>query len=121
MQSCNGLNDNTIYLYHSDHHICNSVDNIELYIGDILKTWKSDVKMHFSSPKSLNKKEFRSHNDYIDVDEFILFDTYNIAPKNANINIEADTILSLNIDIHPGISMSSISLFSFLKGSREIS
>lgn len=42
--------------------------------------------MHFSSPKSKLKKEYRSHNDYIDVKEFIKF--INILKKeNKDIDI----------------------------------
>lgn len=57
--------------YH--HHICNNTNkNIEDYIEKIFKTWKNETpKIHFSSPK--NKKEFRSHNDYINVNDFIEF------------------------------------------------
>ena len=59
--------------YH--HHICNN-DNISLYnnIDRIFLTWKGKkIKIHFSSPKSKLKKEFRSHNDYINSEEFISF------------------------------------------------
>ncbi|MBP3800234.1 MAG: UV damage endonuclease UvsE, partial [Bacilli bacterium] len=42
-------------------------------------------KIHFSSPKSKLKKEFRSHNDYINSDTFISF-IENI--KNYNIDID---------------------------------
>ena len=42
--------------------------------------------MHFSSPKSKLKKEYRSHNDYIDVKEFVKF--INILKKeNKDIDI----------------------------------
>lgn len=59
--------------YH--HHICNNDDiNIDDYMKKILTSWKKTTpKMHFSSPKNKTKKEFRSHNDYIDVDDFINF------------------------------------------------
>lgn len=59
--------------YH--HYICNN-GNIELmnHFEHIMKTWKEKTpKIHFSSPKSKNKKDFRSHHDYIDVDRFIEF------------------------------------------------
>lgn len=39
----------------------------------IIKSWKTIPKMHFSSPKNKTKKEFRSHHDYIDSDNFIEF------------------------------------------------
>lgn len=62
-----------VFDYH--HHFCNN-NNIDLflYFNKILGTWKNiRPKIHFSSPKNLTKKEVRSHNDYIDSDEFIKF------------------------------------------------
>lgn len=55
------------------HHfkINNNGEKIEDYIERIFNTWKLIPKIHFSSMKS--KKDKRSHNDYIDVDEFIDF------------------------------------------------
>ena len=70
--------------YH--HHICNpSTSPLKDLLPQILKTWKKTPKMHFSSPKGKQKKDFRSHNDYIDVDEFIKF--INIL-KNYNQDID---------------------------------
>ena len=47
-------------------------EKIEDYIERIFNTWKDDIpKIHFSSPK--DKKNKRSHNDYINVDDFIDF------------------------------------------------
>lgn len=46
-------------------------ENIEDFIIQIFSTWKSTPKIHFSSPK--NKKEKRSHHDYINSDTFIDF------------------------------------------------
>ncbi len=71
--------------YH--HHICNTSNkNIKELLPQILKSWKNTPKMHFSSPKSNLKKEYRSHNDYINVDEFINF--LNIIKKeNTDIDI----------------------------------
>lgn len=59
--------------YH--HHICNHDElDINDYIKDILSSWHNATpKMHFSSPKNKTKKDFRSHNDYINVDAFINF------------------------------------------------
>lgn len=75
--------------YH--HHICNSSTDFDKKIDKILMTWKEEnPKIHFSSPKSKIKKEYRSHNDYINSDDFILFleklKKYN---KNIDIMIEA--------------------------------
>ena len=59
--------------YH--HYICNNNgEDIVDYIEMIFATWKNKTpKIHFSSPKSKLKSEFRSHNDYINVDTFINF------------------------------------------------
>lgn len=55
------------------HHFLVNKNNekIEDFIIDIFSTWKTTPKIHFSSPK--NKKEKRSHHDYIDSDTFIEF------------------------------------------------
>ena len=53
--------------YH--HHLCNKSD---FSFVDIFNSWgNSRVKMHFSSPK--NKRDYRSHNKYINGDDFINF------------------------------------------------
>ncbi len=58
--------------YH--HHICNNnniiIDN---YLNDIFSTWETTPKIHFSSPKSNNKKDFRSHHEHININDFIEF------------------------------------------------
>jgi len=54
------------------HHNCNKCSkNIENYLERIYKTNNNITKMHFSSPK--NKKEYRSHNEYVNSIEFIKF------------------------------------------------
>lgn len=70
---CEVLNIPMVLDYH--HHLCNPC---EIDIKDLLEriyfTWNKEKlvpKIHFSSPK--NKKEFRSHNEYIDLDKFIEF------------------------------------------------
>lgn len=53
--------------YH--HHLCNKSD---FSFVDIFNSWgNSRVKVHFSSPK--NKRDYRSHNEYINGDDFINF------------------------------------------------
>ncbi len=53
--------------YH--HYRCNMSD---MDIEKILDSWGDKVpKMHFSSPR--NSRDFRSHNEYIDSDDFIEF------------------------------------------------
>ncbi len=54
--------------YH--HFKCNESS---LSYEKIIQSWKTTPKMHFSSPKSKLKKEFRSHHDYINSDDFIIF------------------------------------------------
>ena len=65
------LNIPVVLDYH--HFNCNNSGNsIECYLDKIIESWNGKIpKMHFSSPK--NKREFRSHNDYIDVEEFMKF------------------------------------------------
>ena len=72
--------------YH--HFICNNDgEKLENYIKNIMDTWKTlNPKFHFSSPKSKLKKEFRSHHDYIDVDEFIKFINI-LKPYNKDVDI----------------------------------
>ncbi len=77
LEICEKLNIPCVIDYH--HYICNHVENIELLLERVFKTWKTTPKMHFSSPKSKLKKEFRSHHDYINVDDFI--DVLNILKK----------------------------------------
>lgn len=73
--------------YH--HHICNSDDLIiEDYLEAILNTWNNVPKIHFSSPKSKLKKEFRSHNDYINSSDFIAF-----LDKLKKVDIDVDIMI----------------------------
>ncbi|MFI3307166.1 MAG: UV DNA damage repair endonuclease UvsE [Mycoplasmatota bacterium] len=68
----NTLNIPFVLDYH--HYICNNdKENLYEYMEKIFNTWKIKPKIHFSSPKSKLKKEFRSHHDYIDVNSFINF------------------------------------------------
>ena len=53
--------------YH--HYLCNKS---ELNIKKIFGSWNGKVpKLHYSSPK--NSRDYRSHSEYIDSDEFICF------------------------------------------------
>lgn len=62
-----------VFDYH--HNLCNpGHGKLEEVIKDVFASWKGKrVKIHFSSPKSKLKKEFRSHHEYIDCDTFIEF------------------------------------------------
>ena len=64
-------------------------EKIEDYIERIFNTWRDDIpKIHFSSPK--DKKNRRSHNDYIDVDDFIEFlEKIKFTKKDFDVMIEA--------------------------------
>ena len=56
--------------YH--HYKCNNDgEDIKKYLDYIFNTYDEVPKVHFSSPKS--KKEYRSHNDYINIKEFVAF------------------------------------------------
>jgi len=82
---CKKLNIPMILDYH--HHICNNNNiNIDNYLEEIFNTWNSIPKIHFSSPKNNTKKDFRSHHDYINTDDFIFF-LEKIKPLNRNIDI----------------------------------
>lgn len=83
---CKALNVPMVLDYH--HYICNNEgEKIDDYIEEIISTWKYiNPKMHFSSPKSKLKKEFRSHSNYINSNDFITF--INILKKvNKDIDI----------------------------------
>ena len=87
---CERLNIPMVLDYH--HFICNNEgENIQDYIERIINTWNGRVpKFHFSSPKSKQKKEFRSHSDYIDSNSFISFiNKMSIFNKDIDIMLEA--------------------------------
>ena len=86
----NILNIPIVLDYH--HFICNNDNiNIEVIIEKVFNTWKDNIpKIHFSSPKSKLKKEFRSHHDYIDSNSFIDFlNKIKFINKDFDIMIEA--------------------------------
>ena len=70
--------------YH--HHLCNKSD---FSFEDVFNSWGNmTIKMHFSSPR--NKKDYRSHNDYINGDDFIDFiEILKKYDKDVDIMIEA--------------------------------
>ena len=73
------------------HHFKVNKNNekIEDYIERIFNTWKKEIpKVHFSSPK--DKKNKRSHNDYINVDDFIDFiERIKFTKRDFDVMIEA--------------------------------
>lgn len=82
---CEKLNIPCVLDYH--HYLCNHEKNINDLLPRIFNTWKNNtVKMHFSSPKSKLKREFRSHNDYIEASSFICF-LEMLKPYNIDIDI----------------------------------
>lgn len=84
---CKRINIPMVLDYH--HHKCNNDDiKIEEYIEEIFNTWQSTPKVHLSSPKT--KKEYRTHNDYINIDDFIeLKEIIRKTNRNVDIMIEA--------------------------------
>ncbi len=73
LELCHKINVPMVLDYH--HFICNNEkEDINDYLKEIIDTWDGKLpKMHFSSPKSKLKKEFRSHSDYINPECFIKF------------------------------------------------
>ena len=58
---------------------------MDFYLSDIFNTWDGIPKVHFSSSK--NKKEFRSHSEYVNCDDFINF--INMCNRDIDVMIEA--------------------------------
>ena len=73
LELCHKINVPMVLDYH--HFICNNEkEDINDYLKEIIDTWDGKLpKMHFSSPKSKLKKEFRSHSNYINKECFIKF------------------------------------------------
>lgn len=73
LELCHKINVPMVLDYH--HFICNNEkEDINDYLKEIIDTWNGKLpKMHFSSPKSKLKKEFRSHSNYINKECFIKF------------------------------------------------
>ena len=71
LKLCETLNIPMVLDYHH-FKVNKNNEKIEDYIERIFNTWKDDIpKIHFSSPK--DKKNKRSHHDYINSDDFIEF------------------------------------------------
>lgn len=59
-----------VFDYH--HYNCNNEgENIRNYLDYIFNTYDGVPKVHFSSPK--DRKNYRAHHDYVNIDEFIKF------------------------------------------------
>ena len=87
LKICKILNIPMVLDYH--HYKCNKVEPLEDNIKEIINTWNNITpKMHISSKK--NNKEFRSHHDYINIEDFIeLTNILKTQNKNIDIMIEA--------------------------------
>ena len=84
---CEKLNIPMVLDYHH-HKVYKNNEKIEDYILRIFNTWESTPKIHFSSPK--DKKNKRSHHDYIDSDEFIDFiERIKFTNRDIDVMIEA--------------------------------
>lgn len=70
---CEKLNIRPVFDIH--HYNCNKGKyDAEKYLDKIYKLWNNDIpKIHFSSPKNKTKKDFRSHSNYVDSNDFINF------------------------------------------------
>lgn len=85
LKICKSLNIPMVLDYH--HYKCNKVESLEQHIKEIINTWNGITpKMHISSKK--NNKEYRSHHDYIDINDFI--ELINILKKE---NIDIDIMI----------------------------
>lgn len=90
LELCHKINVPMVLDYH--HFICNNEkEDINDYLKEIIDTWCEKLpKMHFSSPKSKLKKEFRSHSDYINKECFIEFiNILKMQDKDIDIMLEA--------------------------------
>jgi len=85
---CEKLNIPMVLDYHH-FKVNKNNEKIEDYIERIFNTWKKEIpKIHFSSPK--DKKNKRSHNDYINVDDFIDFiEKIKFTKRDFDVMIEA--------------------------------
>ncbi len=86
LELCKKLNVPMVLDYH--HFVCNNEgEKIEDYLPCIFKTWYNNVpKVHFSSPKSKLKKDFRAHHEYINEDDFINF-TLELKKVNFDVDV----------------------------------
>ena len=86
---CKKINVPFVFDYH--HNRCNPCNDINNIIKDILNTWKNiNPKIHISSSKNKTKKDFRSHSDYIDINDFLnLISLIKKCDKDIDIMIEA--------------------------------
>lgn len=73
LELCKKIRVPFVFDYH--HYKCNNDgENYLDYLEQIFSTWNNiPPKIHFSSPKNKSKKDFRSHSDYINVEDFISF------------------------------------------------
>ena len=84
---CEKLNIPMVLDYHH-FKVNRNNEKIEDYISRIFSTWKETPKIHFFSPK--DKKNKRSHSNYINSDEFINFlEKIKFTNKDFDVMIEA--------------------------------
>ena len=92
LKICEKLNIPMVLDYH--HYMCNNNGkDLNDYIRDIFNTWNNsgtNPKIHYSSPKNNTKKDYRSHHDYVNADEFINFiESIKFVNRDIDIMIEA--------------------------------
>jgi UV DNA damage endonuclease len=90
LKLCEDLKIPMVLDYH--HHLCNNNgEKITDFIEKIFATWDNQTlnpKLHFSSPK--NKKEKRSHSEYIEHEDFLDFiEKIKFTNKDIDIMLEA--------------------------------
>lgn len=72
------------------HNRCNGNYDLKDFFTEVISTWNITPKIHYSSPKNKTKKDFRSHHEYIDSEEFIDFlENIKFINKDLDIMIEA--------------------------------
>jgi len=87
LELCRKINRPMVLDYHH-FNVYKNNEKIEDYIEKIFNTWECIPKIHFSSPK--DKKNKRSHHDYINSDDFIKFiEKIKFVNKDFDIMIEA--------------------------------
>lgn len=87
LELCKKINRPMVLDYHH-FNVNKNNEKIEDYIEKIFNTWDGIPKIHFSSPK--DKKNKRSHHDYINSDDFIKFiEKIKFIDRDLDVMIEA--------------------------------
>lgn len=74
LELCKKLHKPMVLDVHHHNCLCGGIGDLKGLLPQIFDTWKGEYfppKVHFSSPRS--SKDFRSHADFIDINEFVGF------------------------------------------------